>query len=833
MRLALLSALAGSVLAGVTSAQSFEPVPLRDAGTWPGTDLPLLQADAAGVLGLSARPTDEVVLGGFRMPSGQEVDLELRRIDLARRNFGFRVDGVPAPNLLEGLDISVWTGTVRGAPGSEVVLSFSNRGTRGWVNTGAELAHLMPQPGMGGNWDESVTIVATEEALRDIGMEPRLECDLEDLPARADAAAKPAAPFGGPTGGQGGVQELGGCTNWTARIAIETDFQLFQVFGSDLGAETAYMTTLLAAVSDRYETQINTVLQYPYVQFYTTSNDPWSVPDSGTGNTSEMLNEFRSAWQFNLPVEAEIAHFVSGASLGGGIAYLGVLCDTQADFSFAVSANIDGLVPFPVQSGPTTWDFMVFAHETGHNFNSPHTHDYNPQIDDCANGTCVTDGTVMSYCHLCPGGLTNITTFFHPTVINVMQGHANACLPFFAPLVNDTEAPVLIAPGATTPLTVDLLGTPVGNVLLNYRFDNGAFSTVAATLQGGSTYAATLPAAQCGDSPEWFFSVTDASCGPYQTATRSSGVGVASVAFDDDMEVNTGWTVGAAGDTATTGVWERGNPIGTAAQPEDDHTPSGTDCWFTGQGSPGGSLGENDVDGGATTLTSPVLDASSGDPSVSYWRWYSNDTGGASNADVFTVDISNNGGSTWTNVETIGPAGAGTSGGWVYHEFVVSDFVTPTANVQLRFVAEDAGDGSLIEAAVDDLQIFDVDCGATWVDLGGGAAGIAGIPQLTMSGSLLPGSDLTLELVDGAPSALSFIWFSFSSTPAPFLGGTLHAFPIDIQVLAFTSAGGVLAGTATFPGATSGQGVWVQVAVADGTAVGGGSLSNGVTGTVP
>ena len=59
-----------------------------------------------------------------------------------------------------------------------------------------------------------------------------------------------------------------------------------------------------------------------------------------------------------------------------------------------------------------------------------------------------------------------------------------------------------------------------------------------------------------------------------------------------------GFIGGAPGDTATTGQWTLGNPIGTDAQPEDDHTAVGVNCWFTGQGSPGGSVGENDVDGG-------------------------------------------------------------------------------------------------------------------------------------------------------------------------------------------------------------------------------------------
>jgi hypothetical protein len=181
-----------------------------------------------------------------------------------------------------------------------------------------------------------------------------------------------------------------------------------------------------------------------------------------------------------------------------------------------------------------------------------------------------------------------------------------------------------------------------------------------------------------------------------------------------DLETDEGWIVGAPDDTATTGIWERVDPVGTAAQPENDHTPDGTQAYVTGQGSPGGSIGENDVDGGKTTLVSPALElAALEEPQVGYWRWYSNDQGSSPNADVFTVDVSNDDGSTWTRVETVGPSGPGTSGGWIYHSFRVADFVTPTDQVRLRFIAEDAPEGSIVEAAVDDVTVVDcAGCGA-------------------------------------------------------------------------------------------------------------------------
>ena len=177
-----------------------------------------------------------------------------------------------------------------------------------------------------------------------------------------------------------------------------------------------------------------------------------------------------------------------------------------------------------------------------------------------------------------------------------------------------------------------------------------------------------------------------------------------------------GFTVGAVDDTATTGIWERVDPNGTSAQPEDDHSPNtGTSCYVTGQGAAGGQPGANDVDGGKTTLFSPVLDLSGfGEPWLGYWRWYSNDAGGGPGEDTFVVDLSNDGGSGWSNVETVGPTGPGTGGGWLFHAFRVSDVLAPTAQMQLRFVASDLGSGSLVEAAIDDLVLIDcASCAAT------------------------------------------------------------------------------------------------------------------------
>ncbi len=281
--------------------------------------------------------------------------------------------------------------------------------------------------------------------------------------------------------------------------------------------------------------------------------------------------------------------------------------------------------------------------------------------------------------------------------------------------------PSLVAPGS--PFDVDLqvntLNQAVvgGSVKMFFRTSGGSFTQVAMSDQGGGVYRATVPGLNCADVPELYFEAAGAVTGVARApagapaSTYGFDVGTSMVNFEDDAETNMGWSLGVAGDTATTGVWVRAEPVGTDAQPELDHSDPGTLCFVTGNGAVGGGVGDNDVDGGLTTLRSPTFDLSGVDSAtISYWRWYSNSAGAAPGADTFRVDISNNNGSTWTNAETVGPTGPGTNGGWVFASFDPAAFVPLTDQMRVRFVAEDAASGSIVEAAIDDFRIDTADC---------------------------------------------------------------------------------------------------------------------------
>ncbi len=286
--------------------------------------------------------------------------------------------------------------------------------------------------------------------------------------------------------------------------------------------------------------------------------------------------------------------------------------------------------------------------------------------------------------------------------------------------------PDIIDPSGGTTFRVEVIGsdiTPVpGTGTLTYNDGSGPITVPMQEIEP-NVYDAVFSALECDTQVSFFVSVQTSDGGTANEPRQNiPGAGFAATAvsdftlvYEEDFGAGpAGWTVGAPDDDATTGIWEWGTPIGTTVgsnQVMPNSCPVGNRCFFTGQHTPGQGAGFNDVDFGKTTLFSPVFDLSGADRYlVSYWRWYSNSAGANPNNDIFVVDVTTDAGQTWTNVETVGPAGAGTSGGWIFHEFRLDDLVTPSDSVQFRFVASDYDPQALVEAAIDALTISSVDC---------------------------------------------------------------------------------------------------------------------------
>lgn len=176
----------------------------------------------------------------------------------------------------------------------------------------------------------------------------------------------------------------------------------------------------------------------------------------------------------------------------------------------------------------------------------------------------------------------------------------------------------------------------------------------------------------------------------------------------DDLESPGDWVVGAADDDATAGFWAWGEPeasygvLNRPAQPGGDLSPGVHACFATGL-SAGADAGANDVDAGATTLLSPILDLSGlSDATARFQLWFSNQLGGYPWEDAFLIYGSADGGITWT---TLYETSAGAVG-WRRVSLPLHEFLPLGADLRLAFVAADRAGDSVVEAAIDDFEIL-------------------------------------------------------------------------------------------------------------------------------
>ncbi|MFH2002706.1 MAG: C25 family cysteine peptidase, partial [Planctomycetota bacterium] len=243
-------------------------------------------------------------------------------------------------------------------------------------------------------------------------------------------------------------------------------------------------------------------------------------------------------------------------------------------------------------------------------------------------------------------------------------------------------------PGEETPVQVeirDALESYVpGTGRMHYRMNaDDSYTAVDLVPLGNDLFEAMLPATSPGDHPEFYFSAQSDGGGTVHLPTVapydvfSFEVCIMECLMRDDFETDTGWTIDDH--TVTAGGWERGDPEGTEAQPEDDYSPDGNLCYVTGAA--GGAISDNDLDGGPSRLFSPKFDLSGSDAIIRFRVYFYHTAQGVQFpllVHVGTSDI------TWYTVAELehNPE-------WTLFSFRVSDYCTPNSTVQVRFTVKD------------------------------------------------------------------------------------------------------------------------------------------------
>lgn len=245
---------------------------------------------------------------------------------------------------------------------------------------------------------------------------------------------RPPLP-GAPDGTAGDLSGLPPCR--VATLALDSDYQYFALFGQG-GAEAAaaFALTLAAGASEIFAPSTGLQFSVGFLRIWETSADPWTE-----ATKSAQLAQFADHWgQLMTDVDRTCAHLLSGRDLNGGVAYLNAACSTS--IGYALSANLDGSFPYPLESDDDNWDLVVVTHELGHNFGAPHTHSMFPPVDGCGLGVCTDadEGTIMSYCHLCPGGMSNIVLAFAPQSAGAITGFLQSLPAQCVPLGGEATA---------------------------------------------------------------------------------------------------------------------------------------------------------------------------------------------------------------------------------------------------------------------------------------------------------------------------------------------------------------------------------------------------------
>jgi len=230
---------------------------------------------------------------------------------------------------------------------------------------------------------------------------------------------------------------------------------------------------------------------------------------------------------------------------------------------------------------------------------------------------------------------------------------------------------------------------------------------------GDDLFQVTLPATPCANALEFKIAVdlvngvtfSDPSNGWYSVMV---GVGT-EISFRDEIEGDVSNWIITNSKTLTTGAWEQADPNGTIfntlqAAPNNDATEGIENvlCFVTQNGTYLGNPSEHDVDNGATTLISPLLDVGGSDGTISYHRWFFDST----NMDELETKISNDDGANWVTVH----ATSSTSSQWEFVSFLISDHVTPTDLIRVSFTAADYDIASIVEAGIDNFQLEIIVC---------------------------------------------------------------------------------------------------------------------------
>ena len=363
-------------------------------------------------------------------------------------------------------------------------------------------------------------------------------------------------------------------------IYIEADNQLYISNGSNSTTTANYVSSIFNQVATIYKNE-NIAIQISTILIWDVA-DPYDLTSTAT-----VLGQMQT--RLGTTFNGNLAHLFSGKNLGGGIAYVDVLCSKA--YAFGVS-----VIPFGgyYNGGFSNSPVGEIAHELGHNFGSGHTHGCiwngnNTAIDNCGpaygvpyEGSCsgaptpaAGGGTVMSYCHLLSTIGINLSNGFGTQPGDLIRARVSSCNQIS--VSNAIPTSTITTNITTNSATVSWI-TPLTSTSFTVRYRVVGSSTWSSLNTTGTSI--NITGLTSGVQYEW--QVTgDCSNSVYTssinfTTTGITATSVASLSFCQGNTLSVNYTIGGTFNAGNIFTAQLSNNTGSFATPTNIGTVNAT-----------------------------------------------------------------------------------------------------------------------------------------------------------------------------------------------------------------------------------------------------------------
>lgn len=405
------------------------------------------------------------------------------------------------------------------------------------------------------------------------------------------------------------------------------------------------------------------------IQSTTAADDGASISVTITNSSGSVTSNTATLTVLSNGVpDATIVAPVSGTLYRGGQTFT---------FSGSAADPEDGALP----ASAFTWR-VDFHHDD-------HTHPHMPE----------TSGVTSGSFSIADRGETSANVFYRLILtVRDSQGLTDTT---FVDILPRTSVVTLTSNIPNAQLTLD--GVPV-TAPHTFTGVEGIIRTIAAVspqVSGGVTYQF----ASWSDSGAQSHDIATPTDNTTYTATLQIGGGQSAI-FEDNFEAAGGWISTPGANTATGGLWQRGDPQpttenGVTLQP--DTCFGGAGCMITGL-TAGANASANDIDSGLASMQSPSIALPSGSTVTLTFRYFLAHINTATSADFFRVRVV---GSDGVPVTLFQKSASATNAGavWRSQSVNLSQYAGQTITVRFEAADSPSNGATVIEAGFDDVAV--------------------------------------------------------------------------------------------------------------------------------